>query len=463
LDHRPFDFDMETLDPLPFTPPHETPPDEVLSVSRLTARIREILEGALPPLWVEGEVSNHKPATSGHLYFTLKDDKAQVQAVMYRSWAETLRFRLENGMKVLGFGQVTVYAPRGNYQIRLTRIRPSGVGELQLAFEQLKARLAAEGLFEQSRKRRLPFLPRRIGIVTSPSGAAIRDLITVLTRRSPGIHVVLAPVKVQGAGASEEIADGIRRLNALDAPALDVLIVGRGGGSLEDLWAFNEEAVARAVAGSRLPVVSAVGHEVDFTISDFVADVRAPTPSAAAEIVVPERDVLATRVRERLQRMQRSLERRMRLAREAFARLATRTFFRRPRELVDTHAQRIDELIATVAAAMRRILSVKTAHFTAAVNRLEPLSPLRTLARGYAIVTRRGSDIPLVDPAGLVAGERLDVRLAGGRVGCRVDDTDPEAGPIGGGAGGRGAASRDGSDQAARKDRPATQGRLPGF
>ena len=425
--------------------------ENVLTVSQLTDQIKDLLEGKLPAMWIEGEISNYKPAPSGHMYFTLKDERAQIQAVMFRGSAAQMRFAPQNGMKVLAYGQVTVYPPRGQYQIKLSRMKPAGIGELQLAFEQLKAKLQAEGLFEQARKRPLPYLPRKIGIVTSPSGAAIRDLITVLTRRMPSIHVVLAPVKVQGEGAAAEVAAGIARLNAL--PDLDLLIVGRGGGSLEDLWAFNEEIVARAIAGSRLPVISAVGHEVDFTIADFVADLRAPTPSAAAEHAVPEFAQLVGQIKSLSQRIERSMLRKARLARDAFARILTRSLFRRPRELMETHAQRIDELVITLCHGVKRTLTLKQQHFVAALNRLEPLSPLRTLKRGYSIVTRHEAGIPVTDAADLKAGDRLDVRLAKGQVTCRVEgDSEGEGG------------KDDSGSRPGRKGKvPGQQDRLPGF
>lgn len=392
-----------------------------VTVSQLTERIQSILEGGIPPLWVEGEISNFKPAASGHLYLSLKDEKSQIQAVMFRLHASALRFSVENGLKVLCFGQISVYGPRGQYQLKITHMKPLGVGDLQLAFEQLKNKLAAEGLFEQSRKRPLPFLPRRIGIVTSPTGAAIKDLITVMTRRFPNIEVVLAPVRVQGEGAAAEIASAIARLNELGA--IDLLIAGRGGGSIEDLWAFNEEVVARAIAASRIPVVSAVGHEVDFTIADFVADVRAPTPSAAAEIVVPERKALDRDIHQTTQRLANSIERKLRIAKDAITRLSSRTLFVRPRQMVEAHSQRVDDLVATLCAGVRRIFTVKKTQFAATLNRIEPLSPLKTMARGYSVVTLKGANKPIVDASSVKPGDRIDIRFAQGHVTCRVEGT----------------------------------------
>ena len=262
----------------------------VLTVSELTRRLQETLEERFPAVWIEGEISNYRLYGSGHAYFTLKDADAQIRAVLFRNRGRRIKFEPADGLHVMAFGSIEVYPQRGEYQLVIELLEPKGLGALQLAFEQLKARLQAEGLFDHARKRELPRFPRKIGIVTSPSGAAIRDMLRVIDRRFGELHIVIAPCRVQGDGAAEEIAQGLRDLNALGG--VDIIIVGRGGGSLEDLWAFNEEAVARAIAASKVPVVSAVGHEVDFTISDFVADLRAPTPSAAAELVVREKQAV---------------------------------------------------------------------------------------------------------------------------------------------------------------------------
>jgi len=288
----------------------------VLTVSELTARLREALEERFPAVWVEGEISNYRLYGSGHAYFTLKDADAQLRAVLFRNRMRRIRFEPTDGLHVMAFGSIEVYPQRGEYQLVVELLEPKGLGALQLAFEQLKARLQAEGLFDPARKRELPRFPRKIGIVTSPSGAAIRDMLRVIGRRFGELHIVIAPCRVQGEGAAAEIAQGLRELNGLGD--VDVIIVGRGGGSLEDLWAFNEEVVARAIAASKVPVVSAVGHEVDFTIADFVADLRAPTPSAAAELVVREKQAVVdalVQLRARLERVAarplRDLERRV--------------------------------------------------------------------------------------------------------------------------------------------------------
>src|SRR5437867_3235119 len=281
----------EAAPPPPGAPGRPREDHPVLTVSELNALARGLLEEGLGTVWVEGEISNLRRYPSGHTYFTLKDAESQVAAVLFRGNAAALRFRPGDGLKVLARGRVSLYEPRGAYQVIVEALEPAGLGALQLAFEQLKARLLAEGLFDAARKRPIPLLPRRIGIVTSPSGAAIRDILKVLSRRFASLGVVLAPARVQGAEAAGEIVAGIAALNRL--AGLDALIVTRGGGSLEDLWPFNEEAVARAIAASAIPVISAVGHETDVTIADLVADLRAPTPSAAAEVVVGSREELA--------------------------------------------------------------------------------------------------------------------------------------------------------------------------
>ena len=279
-------------DPAPVRAP--SPVRRVLTVSELTASVRVLLESKYAEVWVEGEISNARVWKTGHLYFTLKDAGAQLRAVMFRSALRLQRFRPEDGQHVIARGRISVYEPKGEYQIVCEHLEPQGVGALQLAFEQLRRRLEREGLFDAARKRALPPLPRKIGVVTSLDGAALRDVINVLGRRHPDAHVLISPTRVQGERAAEEIAGALRRLYAV--PDVDVIIAGRGGGSIEDLWAFNTEAVARAIAGAPVPVISAVGHETDFTISDFVADLRAPTPSAAAELVVARKDEMTARI-----------------------------------------------------------------------------------------------------------------------------------------------------------------------
>src|SRR2546427_4378855 len=291
-----FDLPFEEEEPEPEAPPAPAPAAvrRVLSVTELTVRIRDLLEGELFEVWVEGELSNCRVWNTGHLYFTLKDEATQLRGFMFRSALRYLKFKPTDGTRVVARGKISVYEPKGEYQLVCEHLEPQGLGALQLAFEQLKKRLQAEGLFDGARKRPLPALPRKIGIVTSLDGAAIRDIINVLRRRYANAHLVIRPARVQGEGAAIEVAQGLRQIGRV--PGVDVVIVGRGGGSIEDLWAFNEEIVARAIAKSPVPVIAAVGHETDVTIADFVADVRAPTPSAAAELVVARKEEFCARI-----------------------------------------------------------------------------------------------------------------------------------------------------------------------
>ncbi|MCX6135880.1 MAG: exodeoxyribonuclease VII large subunit [Ignavibacteriales bacterium] len=358
--------------------------EQILTVIELTRRIKGVLELGFGDVWVMGEVSNCKYHTSGHIYFTLKDESAQISAVMWRSRATGLIFRLSDGMKVTVRGRITVYEPRGNYQIDCFQIQPAGRGELQLAFERLKQKLDAEGLFAEERKRPLPPFPQRIVIVTSPTGAAIRDLLSVIGRRYPCVEVVILPVRVQGIGSAEEIVRAI--LTANEHLEADVLIVGRGGGSLEDLWAFNEEIVARAIYNSRIPVVSAVGHEVDFTIADFVADLRAPTPSAAAELVVPERLELIESVDRSLVAATRALLRSVSDARHRIASLTGSRSFNRPIDLVHQRFQKIDDMTHRLVQALDHWYALSRRDVLSIAKRLESINPAAVLHRGYAIV-----------------------------------------------------------------------------
>src|SRR5688572_11668421 len=335
----------------------------VLTVSQLAAQLAAMVEERFPAVWVEGEISNFKVYQSGHAYFTLKDDSAQMRCVLFRNRARRIRFTPGDGLHVLAFGSIEVYAQRGEYSLVIELLEPRGLGALQLAFEQLKERLAGEGLFDAARKRSLPRFPRKIGIVTSPSGAAIRDMLRVIGRRFGEIHIVIAAAKVQGEGAAQEVAQGVRDLNALGD--VDVIIVGRGGGSLEDLWAFNDEMLARTIAASKVPVISAVGHEVDFTIADFVADLRAPTPSAAAEIVSQTKEELRRRVTQLEGRMESHIRLRLRtLAHFLAAKVGSRGFavaearFRRLSQRVDDLGFRLERLAesrALVTARRRRV------------------------------------------------------------------------------------------------------------
>ena len=360
----------------------------ILTVSRLTAEIKTLLERSFDHVWVEGEISNLRLPGSGHLYFTLKDDKAQIRAVMFRLQNRLLKFVPKDGLQVVACGRVTVYEPRGDYQLVLDYLEPKGLGALQLAFEQLKEKLAAEGLFDPARKRPIPHLPQRIGVVTSPTGAAIRDILRIIDRRFANVHILLCPVRVQGQGAAQEIARAIQALNEL--PDLDVMIVGRGGGSLEDLWAFNEEIVARAIFSSRVPVISAVGHEVDFTIADFVADLRASTPSAAAELVVRNKIELAQNLRNLERALQQSFRGMLDLQQERFGSLLER--LADPRRRLSDQRIRLDDLSARLAYSLQQGLRRRQDRFRLHQGGLLLLNPAKRLeeySQKFAQVMRR--------------------------------------------------------------------------
>ena len=414
-------------------------PRAVLTVSELTTRLGQVLEERFPAVWVEGEISNFRLYGSGHAYFTLKDADAQLRAVLFRTRMRRIRFEPADGLHVMAFGSVEIYPQRGEYQLVVELLEPKGLGALQLAFEQLKTRLQAEGLFEQARKRGLPRFPRKIGIVTSTSGAAIRDMLRVIGRRFGELHIVIAPCRVQGEGAAEEIAQGLRDLNGLGD--VDVIIVGRGGGSLEDLWAFNEEAVARAIAASKVPVVSAVGHEVDFTIADFVADLRAPTPSAAAELVVREKQAVVDtlgQLRVRLERTAarplRDLERRvdeltMRLRRgmrgevsRVSHRVEMATAALRasdPVARVINGRHRLEGLESRLVISLTRRCDRARYRLRTAVGRLDSLSPLAVLGRGYSL-TRTPTGEVVRSARQVRAGDDVRVLLHQGSLDARV-------------------------------------------
>lgn len=440
----------------------------VLSVTEVTEQVKDTLESEFFAVHVQGEVSNYKRHQSGHWYFTLKDSHSQLRAVFYRQWNRLMRFEPENGLEVRLRGRLSVYEPRGEYQIVVEVMEPLGVGALQLAFEQQVRRLAVEGLFDEERKRKLPLLPRRVGIVTSPVGAAVRDVLQILERRNRGINVLIAPVRVQGAGAAREIVDAIRLLNKhakRPGNEIDVIIVGRGGGSIEDLWAFNEEPVARAIYESEIPIVSAVGHETDYTIADFVADYRAPTPSAAAEIVAAESSDLAARIeylqsglaramnhslllrksqlrdliesrgfaetaktvlslsakcRELEKRAAEALRAQVRNSalglQDARRRLEATDF----RALIAIKSSRLDALKQRLSIAIHRKLDSQRHTLALSASKLDMLSPLAVLGRGYALVKDEAG--ALVSRAAMVEpGQKLALRFEDGEVGCQAD------------------------------------------
>lgn len=441
--------------------PAEKP--EILSIGQLTRRVKDLLETQVGNVWVSGEISNWRVSPAGHAYFTLKDAESQIDAVMFRGRMMKLQFRPDNGLEVVLMGLVTVYEKRGNYQIVCEEMHPKGVGALQLAFEQLKKKLSEEGLFDEEHKKPLPLLPRRIGIVTSPTGAAIRDILNVINRRFAHVHILIYPARVQGEESAPEIVAGIK---ALDEYGVDVMIVGRGGGSLEDLWPFNEEIVVRAIFAAKTPVISAVGHEVDFTLADFVADLRAPTPSAAAELVVQEQEALAEKVRLLGTRMGKSLARQLEQAKSRLAIATSSYVFRRPEELVRQRRQQVDELRMRIedhvedrirllrrrldhaarslvllspfqrihaarlalAAHVQRIINAAhvvvsnaRGRFQPLVAQLDALSPLAVLSRGYALAWKLPGRDLVRDVRQLAAKDKLEVRFGRGSANVTVD------------------------------------------
>jgi exodeoxyribonuclease VII large subunit len=441
----------------------------ILTVSELTGRIRMLLEREFFEVWIEGELSNCKVWNTGHMYFTLKDGGAQIKGVMFRSSLARLRFKPQDGLHVVARAKISVYDPKGEYQIICEHLEPEGLGALQLAFDQLKERLSKEGLFDQRRKRTLPSLPRKIGVVTSLDGAAIRDIIKVLRRRYANAHIVIRPARVQGDGAAMDVARGIRAIGKVGG--VDVVIIGRGGGSIEDLWAFNEEVVARAIAGCPVPTISAVGHETDVTIADFVADVRAATPSAAAEMVVSRKDDFCSRIDRLTHRVGTAMSSRLHRMESRLRGLEARPGYAGTHGRIAMRARHAAELSHELRAAMtgrlagqdrrwqllrrnldafdlrRRLAGVRTrlvavdgrlasgwtqrrhradARLRSTASRLESLSPLRVLGRGYAAAFNADGTV-LRDAASVAIGDEISVRLEHGTLGCRVERIDAGA------------------------------------
>ncbi len=368
----------------------------VYKVSELTSHIKIILEGSFPRIWVEGEISNFKSPMSGHFYFTLKDKRSELRCVFFKGNNEKIRFDIKDGMQVISYGRISVYEKQGLYQLYVSRVEPKGIGALQLAFEQLKERLFKEGLFDESRKKPIPVVPDRIGIITSPTGAAIRDMLHVLKKRFTNVRILISPVKVQGDSAREEIAIAISDFNKLDN--VDVIIVGRGGGSLEDLWPFNEEIVARAIYNSKIPIISAVGHEIDWTISDFVADLRAPTPSVAAECVIAKKGELTETLE--------SLEKRL----KAY-----------PLEIMREYEQRLDDIEGGLGLRFRHYIELKEGNFKLLFEKIKILSPLNILDRGYSVTFKLPGKGIVKDASYLKEGDVVETRLSKGRFKSKIE------------------------------------------
>jgi exodeoxyribonuclease VII large subunit len=395
---------------------------KIISVSDLTQNIRNFLEKNFSDIWVEGEISNFKFHTSGHMYFSLKDENAQIACVMFRRENVSLGFEPKDGLQAICFGRVSVYPVRGQYQLVIERLEPKGVGALELRFQELKEKLRREGLFEEARKKEIPFLPNKIALVTSIDGAALRDILNVLDRRYANTHLLIYPVPVQGAGAGSMIAEAIADLNRHDIA--DVMIVARGGGSLEDLWAFNEEVVARAIFQSRIPVISAVGHETDFTIADFVADLRAPTPSAAAELVMPLREDLLARVTELIDRSFHATDDFLNDLREQWKRLAESRTFRDPLSAFEASSQRLDELVKNLRMIFQHLIAAKRDQAGILIGKLGALGPLATLQRGFS-VTIKYPDRRIVNSVRRVKrGDVVQTRVQDGFFVSRVTEVE---------------------------------------
>ncbi len=390
-----------------------------LTVSEITRQLKDLVEANFYQVAVMGEISNCTKAGSGHIYLTLKDDSAQLRGVMWRSRAERLKFDLHDALEVIATGPIEVYAARGSYQMIIERLQPQGMGALELAFQQMREKLAAEGLFDVERKRSLPHFPRKIALITSPTSAAVRDMLQVLTRRWNVNDIVILPVRVQGAGAAEEIAAALNMVHNI--AGVDLVITGRGGGSLEDLWAFNEEVVARAIANCQIPVISAVGHEIDVTIADLVADRRALTPSEAAELAVPLQDDFRRALQQMQQRMTTALRDRARWARTSLDAISSRRLFTHPLELVHDKMQYVDE----IENHLQRAIKIKTDSVQNQINQLslslEALSPLAVLQRGYSITTNAKTGKSVRAVKDVKPGDELRTRLVEGEVVSRVE------------------------------------------
>ena len=380
--------------------------------------MRSLLESGLGTLWVEGEISNLARPASGHWYFSLKDRDAQIRCAMFRQRNVLSRFAPREGQLVVAFGRVSLYEPRGDYQLLVELMEDAGVGALQCAFDELKARLAAEGLFAPERKRALPTAPRRIGVITSPTGAAIRDIVQVLRRRCPAAQILIYPSPVQGAAAAAALIAAVEL--AGKRAEVDVLILARGGGSIEDLWAFNDERLARAILASPIPIVTGIGHEIDFTIADFVADLRAPTPSAAAQLVAPDAAVWRQRLEQLLARFTAAARRALRSEQLRLEALTRRLQQSHPGARLQQHSQRLDELEARLRLSLRARIAAGTARLESAARALQAVSPLATLERGFAVVTRASDGALITDATQLAVGEAFDARLAHGSLRATV-------------------------------------------
>jgi exodeoxyribonuclease VII large subunit len=393
-------------------------PENILTISELTKSIKQLLESSYPSVWVEGEISNYVNHSSGHRYFTLKDEAAQIKCVIWKGMGRYLFFEPQNGMKVKACGQVTVYEKSGQYQLVISSMQPAGIGALEIAFQQLKIKLEKEGLFDPEHKRPLPEYPERIGVVTSATGAAVRDIINIIGRRAPWVELIIRPTLVQGEGAAADIVEAIAEFN--EYGQVDLLIVGRGGGSLEDLWSFNEESVARAIYASQIPVISAVGHQIDFTIADFVADLRAPTPSAAAEVAVPDGDELKAYFSESYRQVCQAQMDGIQFQKERLKGLVARYGIRRPMEIINARAQRLDDVGQHFTRTAIHMIERFKNTLSVIGARLEAASPKGIMRRGYAFVSSPKTGEIINSYTQTAVGDDIDIRLYKGGLSARV-------------------------------------------
>jgi len=393
----------------------------VLTVTQLNIILKNLLEESFREIYVEGEVSNFKEYSSGHIYFSLKDDTSQIQCIIFRDVNKNFKFKISNGLKLICYGRIDLYLPRGEHRFIIYDVIPKGIGALQLAFEQLKKKLELEGLFEQNRKKKIPFLPQKIGIITSPNGAAIRDILSVIRRRFANVEILLYPVKVQGEGASEDIAEGINFLNT-NFPQLEVILLGRGGGSIEDLWAFNEEIVARAIVSSKIPIISCVGHEIDYTIADYVADLRAPTPSAAAELVVKNKEEIIDKINNYKIRLVQSIKQKFNQYYYRLKTISNFKFFTKPKILFEDKEQHIVDIENRMHIFIKHFLDKRFQDINLLSQKLKLLSPQNVLARGYSIVWL--GDKILKDKKSIKLDDEIKVQLYNGKIIAQVKGID---------------------------------------
>ena len=392
--------------------------ERIYTVSEISREIRRVIEQFIPPVWVEGEISNYSISRAGHIYFALKDENALINCVVWRSVAGSIPFQLTGGMRVIVRGDIITYAAQSQYQINVMEIRAAGLGSLYLAFEALKQKLSAEGLFAPELKKPLPQFPKRVGVITSLSGAAVQDILHISRRRNPAVELVIFPAQVQGEKAADTIIAGIQTFNRLNN--IDFIILARGGGSIEDLWAFNEEKLVRAIAGSRLPVVSAVGHEVDFTLADFVADFRAPTPSAAAEMTIPESVMIQSRLNTLTRNICQRVSELYRQQRQTFDNLVSRIKTKNPVELIHQRYQRLDELDRRMSLSIIQRLQHSKLHLEKFTSTIQALNPKRVLQRGYSIVYLRPTTTIVSSIKQVQGGQELEIEVADGRYDATV-------------------------------------------